>query len=180
VGRLSPRKGPDVVLEALALLLAQQRQVQLELCGTPAPGQEAFSESLAARAGEPDLAGAVTFTGYRSPIWGALESADIFVAPARAEPFGNAVVEGQLARRPVIATAHQGHLETVTDGVTGLHVPVDDPAALAAAIARLIDDPALADRLADAGYANARASFTSQRYRAEIADVLESSAARSD
>jgi len=135
VGRLSPRKGPDLALEATALLVAQGYDVHLDLCGTVVPGQEDFLADLERRADRPDLRGRVTFTGYASPIWPALARADLFLAPARAEPFGNAVVEAQLAGRPVVATAQQGHLETVADGETGLHVPTEDPEAMARALA---------------------------------------------
>lgn len=173
VGRLSPRKGPDVALEALALLRARGRSVVLELCGTPVPDQTWFSDQLEARAAQADLAGSVTFSGYTSPIWPALERADVVVAPARAEPFGNAVVEAQLAGRVVVATAQQGHLETVRHGETGLHVPVEDPAALADAVERLIDDPALAATLAEAGRTHAQDHFSAARYRADLVAVLE-------
>lgn len=173
VGRLSPRKGPDVALEALALLRARGRSVVLELCGTPVPDQSWFSDELEARAGRPDLAGSVTFAGYTAPIWPALQRADVVLAPARAEPFGNAVVEAQLAGRAVVATAQQGHLETIEHGVTGLHVPTDDAEALADAVTRLIDDPAYAQALADAGRRNAETHFSSERYRSDLVAVLD-------
>jgi glycosyltransferase involved in cell wall biosynthesis len=173
VGRLSPRKGPDLALEATALLVAEGYDVALELCGTVVPGQEAFLADLERRADRPDLQGRVTFTGYASPIWPALARADLFLAPARAEPFGNAVVEAQLAERPVVATAQQGHLETVADGETGLHVRTEDPAAMARALARLIDDPALARSLAVAGRERATVLFGAERYRSDIRTALE-------
>ena len=173
VGRLSPRKGPDLALDAMALLVAQGYDVELELCGTVVPGQEEFLTDLQRRADQPDLHGRVTFTGYASPIWPALARADLFLAPARAEPFGNAVVEAQLADRPVVATAQQGHLETVTDGETGLHVRTEDPAAMAQALARLIDDPALARSLADAARRRATVLFGAERYRSDIRSALE-------
>ena len=173
VGRLSPRKGPDLALDATAHLVAQGYDVQLELCGTVVPGQGDFLADLEQRAGRPDLRGRVTFTGYASPIWPALARADLFLAPARAEPFGNAVVEAQLAGRPVVATAQQGHLETVTDGETGLHVPTEDPAAMARALARLIDNPDLALSLAEAARARATALFGAERYRTDIRAALE-------
>lgn len=173
IGRLSSRKGPDLALTATALLVAQGYDVHLELCGTVVPGQEAFLEGLERRADQPDLRGRVTFTGYASPVWPALARADLFLAPARAEPFGNAVVEAQLAGRPVVASAQQGHLETVVDGETGLHVPTEDPAAMARALARLIDDPALAHTLADAARERATVLFGAERYRTDIAKALE-------
>ncbi len=171
VGRLSRRKSPDTAIEAVALLLARGHDVQLELCGTPAPGQDAFAAQLGARAEDPALRGAVRLSGYVSPVWPALERADVLVAPSLGESFGNAVVDAQLARRPVIAAAVPGHLETVRHGVTGLLVPPRDPRALADAIGCLAEDPGLALLLADAGLRAARSDFGIERYRTEIAEV---------
>jgi hypothetical protein len=173
VGRLSPRKGTDVAVEALALLRAQGRDVELELCGSVFPGYEWFEEQLRARAAAPDLAGAVRFSGYTSPTWPALARAEVVLVPSRAEPFGNAAVEAQLAGRPVIASAVQGLAEIVTSGETGLLVPPDDATALAAAIATVLDDPVLARSLADAGRASAERQFTTGRYRAAITEAVQ-------
>jgi glycosyltransferase involved in cell wall biosynthesis len=172
VGRLSPRKAPEVALEAAALLRARGYDVILDLVGTPVAGMEWFEEQLLTRAARPDLAGAVTFSGYASPIWPALDRSDIVLAPSLGESFGNAVVEGQLARRPVVATALQGHLETIVDEETGLLVPSEDPEALAAAVSRLLDEPDLASRLAARGRESALRDFSQSRYRDEICAVL--------
>lgn len=172
IGRLSPRKGPDIALEAVARLRADGLNVSLELCGTPVASQEWFRDRLVRRSHQPDLEGSVTFADYTSPIWPALARADIVLAPSLGESFGNVVVEGQLARRPVVATAVQGHLETVDDGRTGLLVPPEDPAATAAAIKRLMADPTLARRVADEGRRVALERFTAQRFREEMASVV--------
>jgi glycosyltransferase involved in cell wall biosynthesis len=173
LGRLSTIKGSDLALEAVAILRRDGRDVHLDLCGSVVPGHEGFLQRLHERAEQPDLQGGVTFSGYVSPVWDALARSDVFLTPARADTFGNAVVEAQLAMRPVVATAVQGHLETVVDGETGLHVPSEDPAAMAAAVARLIDDPALARRLADQGRDRAADLFGIQRYRDELMAVLD-------
>jgi len=173
VGRLSPRKAPDVALEALALVRRSGRDAELELCGTPGAGHEGFAARLRWRALQSDLRGRVRLSGYVSPVWPALARADALVAPSLGESFGNAVVEAQLARRPVIATSVQGHQETVRDGSSGLLVPPQDPQALAARITDLMDDPALARDLADGGLRRARAHFGMARYGDEIAQVLD-------
>lgn len=173
VGRLSPRKAPDVALEATAILRAAGHDVALDLCGTPVEGMEWFVTQLEERAERPDLNGAVNFAGYTSPIWPALERADVVLAPSLGESFGNAVVEGQLAQRPVVATALQGHLETITDGETGLLVPSEDPESMAAAVTRVLEDPDLAERLARQGRESAVANFSLQRYQTEVCDVLD-------
>jgi hypothetical protein len=69
-----------------------------------------------------------------------------------------------------VASDVQGLAEIVDDGRTGLLVPPGDPAALAAAIARVLDDPELAGRLAAAGRADAVERFTAGRYRRELAE----------
>ena len=99
--------------------------------------------------------------------------ADVVLAPSLGESFGNAVVEGQLARRPVVATAVQGHLETVVDGRTGLLVPCEDAAALADAVARLLDDEDLAVTIANRGHESASKNFSSPRYHQQIRTTVE-------
>jgi glycosyltransferase involved in cell wall biosynthesis len=178
VGRLAPRKGTDVAVEAIALLRREGRQVDLELCGTVFPGYEWFEKDLRSRSEQPDLSGAVHFAGYTSPTWPALARAAVVVVPSRAEPFGNTAVEAQLAGRPVVASAVQGLQEIVTSGTTGLLVPPGDPAALAAAIATVLDDPDLAARLARGGQRNAVREFSLDRYRAEMAAAVDRTATR--
>jgi glycosyltransferase involved in cell wall biosynthesis len=172
VGRLSPRKGNDVALEALARLRTEGRDVRLELYGSVFPGYEWFEEQLRARSAEPDLSGAVHFAGYTSPTWPALARADVVLVPSRAEPFGNTAVEAQLAARPVVVSAVQGLREIVTDGVTGLLVPPGDAAALAGAIAGLLDDPQRAGELAAAGHRSAQENFSLDRYRTAITEAV--------
>ena len=177
VGRLSPRKGTDVALEAVARLRTEGRDVRLELYGSVFPGYEWFEEQLRARSSEPDLAGQVHFGGYTSPTWPALAGADVVLVPSRAEPFGNTAVEAQLAGRPVVASAVQGLKEIVTDGETGLLVRPDDAAALAAAIASILDDPDLGRTLALAGRRSARRRFSQERYRSAITEAVARTAA---
>lgn len=177
VGRLSPRKGTDVALDAVAALRAEGRDVVLDVCGTAFEGYEWFAEQLHQRAARPDLAGSVTFSGYVNPVWPALERAEVVLAPSLREPFGNAVVEAQLSARPVVAAAAMGHLETVHDGSTGLLVPPGDASAMAAAAARLLDDADLARRLGEHGRAEALRRFSLARYRRQVVDLLTAVAA---
>lgn len=172
VGRLSPRKAPHLALEAVARLRSEGRDVELELCGSAFEGYEWYVAELEERAAHEDLAGAVTFSGYTSPVWPALARADVVLAPSLREPFGNAVVEAQLSRRPVVATAAQGHLESITDGVTGLLVPAEDVPAMSRAVARLLDDADLADRIADEGRKRAIERFSVDRYGSQVDSLL--------
>lgn len=172
VARLSPRKGVDVALEAVAALRREGREVELSLCGTPFAGYEWYEKQLRSRAAEPDLKGSVRFLGYVRPIWSELLRADFVLAPSLREPFGNTVVEAQLVARPVIAAGSMGHLETIEDGVTGILVAAGDPEAMARAIATLAEDPEQTRAIADRGLLNARERFSTARYRMEIAALF--------
>ena len=173
VGRLSPRKGIDIALEAVALLAAEGRDVHLSVCGTIFGGYEWYERDLRERASRPDLAGRVDLLGYVHPTWPLLDAADVVLVPSRTEPFGNTAVEGLLARRAVVASGVQGLNEVLTDGRTGLLVPPGDPVALAAAVALLIDDPDLRSALAENGYADAVQRFSTQRYAEALQRELD-------
>ena len=144
LGRLHPNKAFDVLLRALALLPG----AHLSLAGEGP--ERAALERLAAELG---IAGRVAFLGWRQDTGALLAGCDVFVCPSRHEPLGNVVLEAWSAARPVIAAAAQGPVELIADGETGLLVPKEDPAALAAAIAGLLADPARAAGLAAAGRA---------------------------
>lgn len=178
VARLSPRKGNDVAVEATAILRRRGHDVTLDLCGTPFAGYEWFERQLRDRADQPDLAGAVTFSGYVSPVAPALQRAHVALAPSLREPFGNAVVEAQLSERPIVAAAAMGHLETVQDRETGLLVEPGSAEAMADAVESLIEDPRLAARIARAGRERSEREYSPARYGTEIAALLEQAAAR--
>ncbi|GAB3160466.1 glycosyltransferase family 4 protein [Myceligenerans halotolerans] len=171
VGRLSPRKGTDVALEAVGRLRQDGRDVRLTLCGTAFDGYEWFEDELRARASLPDLAGAVDFVGYADP-WEWFARAVVVVVPSRVEPFGNVAVQALRAERPLVVSRTQGLAEIVRDGETGLSVPPGDPAALAGAVAELLDDPERAATLAAAGRKDAQERFGVERYRSEMARAI--------
>lgn len=174
VGRLSPRKGSDVALDAVALLRAQGLDVSIDVYGTPFAGYEWFEAQLRARASQPDLVGAVRFHGYVSPVWEAMSSADAVVVPSRVEPFGNVAVEAMLVGRPVVASRVQGLVEIVEEEAGGLLVEPGDAVDLARGLRRLVQDPSLAVRLVSRGAPRAYERFGVQRYRRDVARVLES------
>ena len=116
------------------------------------------------------LAGRVRFLGWRSDVPALLAACDLLVCPSRHEPLGNVVLEGWAQGRPVVAAAAQGPSALISEGETGVLVPPDDVGALADALARVLDDRALAARLAAGGQAAYEAAFTE---RAVVARYLE-------
>jgi glycosyltransferase involved in cell wall biosynthesis len=103
------------------------------------------------------------FTGERRDVPQLLAGMDVFAFPSLFEGLCLAVIEAQAAGVPVVATPVGGIRETVVDGETGLLVPSGDPAALASAICRLLDDPALASRLADEARLRVRERYSLER-----------------
>jgi glycosyltransferase involved in cell wall biosynthesis len=138
---LVPRKGVDVLLEAFALLVATRSTARLLVAGA---GPE--RARLEARA-----VPGVTFLGQRADKADLLDACDVFALASRAEGLGVAALEAMAAGRPVVATRVGGLAEAVLPGVTGLLVPPEDAAALAAALGALLDDPARARALGAAG-----------------------------
>jgi len=94
------------------------------------------------------------------------------VHPARWEGFGLALLEAMLASKPVVATNVSSIPEIVVDGETGVLVPPRDASALAAAIDRLVADPALRRRMGEAGRARVDAVFDIRHHVATMEDVF--------
>ncbi len=173
LGRLSPRKAPHVAIETLRVLRDRGVPARLEVAGSAFPGYEFYEQELRDSVQEWGLTDSVEFSGYVSPSYTAFDRAQIVLCPSLREPFGNAVIEAQLAQRPVIAAAAAGHLESIADGKTGLLVPAGDPVAMAEAVVRLIEDPALSNAISLAARTSAMQYFGLDRYRRQIIEILD-------
>lgn len=164
VSRLSERKAQHVAIAAVDILRRRGRMVELELAGTVYPGNEAYEERLHREVRDRGLEGLVTFSGYVTPSSAVFDRSNIALSLSVRDALGNVVVEAQLAERPVIAAGVGGHLESIVDGETGLHVRPDDPDSVADAVESLLADPARSRQIALAGSKSARALFGVQRY----------------
>jgi glycosyltransferase involved in cell wall biosynthesis len=105
----------------------------------------------------------VLLAGFRPDALGLMKTFDLFVMSSITEGLGSAVLEAMACRKAVVATRAGGIPEAVEDGATGLLVPPHDEAALAAAIVRLLRDPALAAELASAGRRRVEDQFSVER-----------------
>ncbi|WP_119730650.1 glycosyltransferase [Thermomonospora amylolytica] len=174
IGRMVPRKGVDTAIEAIAAV------PDAELVVAGGPGAEELdadpeARRLRALADEHGVADRVTFLG-RVPHDEApalMRSADAVVSVPWYEPFGMVPVEAMACGTPVVASAVGGHLDTVIDGVTGLHVPPRDPAALAGRLTELLADRRRRTRLGRAGARRARALYSWERIAASTESVYE-------
>ncbi|MGH7046641.1 MAG: glycosyltransferase family 4 protein [Stellaceae bacterium] len=145
IGSLIQRKGQDVLIRAFGRL-DPTRNIQL-LIVSDGPERQKL-EQLTAELG---LQTRIRFLGYYDDLAGVYAAANIVALASRADAFGLVLAEAGYFALPVVATAIGGIPEVVEDGVTGLLVRADDPPALAAALARLIDDRRLREQLGRAG-----------------------------
>jgi glycosyltransferase involved in cell wall biosynthesis len=95
------------------------------------------------------------------------------VLPSHREAQGLVIIEAMAAGRPVVASAVGGIPEMIKDGVTGLLVPPGDPAALAAAVIRMLQDAELAQRVGHAGHALVRERFDVREMLDRLATLYE-------
>lgn len=157
-GRLGEWKGQDVALEALCHL---PPDVRLLIVGDALFGEQRYVEALRAQTTRLGLTDRVSFLGFRSDVPRLMRLVQVVLHTSTApEPFGRVIVEGMLARRPVVATRAGGVEEILENGVTGVLVSPGNPAELAAAVRALLDDPARAAQLANAGRTNAETRFS--------------------
>ncbi len=144
VGRLHQQKGVDLLLRAVARIRERRPEASIRF---DVVGDGPLREELSALARDLDVASDVRFLGYRDDVAAFLDRADAFVLPSRAEGISNALLEAMAVGLPVVASAVPGNTDMVEHEANGLLVAVDDPASLAAALLRLLDEPDLRGRL---------------------------------
>jgi glycogen synthase len=169
LGRLNVQKGFDLGLEAFAKVAVRHPRARVVIAGDG--DDRDMLERLAGRLG---LGDRVTFTGWATPaeVPGLIDAATIVVMPSRFEPYGLVAMEAGQRSRPVIAFAVDGLPEAVADGQTGLLAPPGDVEALAAALERLLSDPALAQRLGRQGRQRAAGADRWRRHLDEYEEVF--------
>ncbi|WP_160755932.1 glycosyltransferase family 4 protein [Allopontixanthobacter sediminis] len=152
VGRLTFQKGFDILIDSFARIAGDRTAWRLQIWGD-GPDRDA----LVGRAQESAAADRIEFMGLSDRPGSWLHGADIFVLPSRYEGFPNVLGEAMAAGLPVIAAGCDfGPAEMIEDGADGILVPVEDRTALAAALARCMDDPELRERLGTAAALSAR------------------------
>jgi glycosyltransferase involved in cell wall biosynthesis len=149
VGRLAPQKGLDVLLEA-----ASRWQGRDPRPVTVIAGDGPLSGRLAAHASGSGLGNDVRLLGQRHDVLVLLAAADVVVVPSRWEARALVVQEAMRMGRPIVAT-RVGGIPDLTGDDAALLVPPQDPDALAAAVAAVLDDPALAAKMGEAAGARA-------------------------
>lgn len=166
VGRLSPEKGQDVFLRALAQARKQDARLVGLLVGG---GQE--EERLRTLVSELGLDGYCFFSGHVQGMGAWYKAMDIQVMPSFTEGMPNAALEGMLMGLPVIASRVGGVPEVVIDGSTGLLVPAGDEQLLARSMLDLLSSPERLAQLGAAGKARVKSEFDPAVRARRILDV---------
>jgi GT2 family glycosyltransferase len=160
VASLEPRKGQDVLLESLAALPEPARSnVECYLIGHHLDRR--FSRRITKAAGRTKNVHVVGELP-NAAVWLYMKAADVFVLCSRDEALPLSILEAMSAAKAVVATNAGGVGEVITDGVDGLLVPVEDPQAMAGAIACLYADRQLLERLGQAARSKIMKELTLQ------------------
>ncbi len=152
VARFDPVKRLDALVDALGTL-ARPRATLLLV------GDGPERDRVRHRAAEAGLDARVVFAGWLDEPARVFPAFDLYVSASRKEGLPLALLEAMGAGLAVVATDVAGHRDVVRDGETGRLVPPDDPRALAAAAAELLDAPERRRRMGQAGRARVRAEF---------------------
>jgi glycosyltransferase involved in cell wall biosynthesis len=175
VGRLDEIKGHRFLIAAVAHLLeespARRATLRVRLCGE-GPARAALEADIDRRG----LRDIVELLGEHADVSAVMRSFNVFVLPSLAEGISNTILEAMASGLPVVATSVGGNPELVTDGRTGLLVSPANPAALAGALARYLDDEHLRRMHGRQGRSDIEERFSLsamvQRYRALYRDML--------
>ncbi len=172
LSRLVPRKGIGDMVEALVGV----PDAELVIAGggeAPDLISDPEAQRLSALARSLGVADRVYLRGRveRSDIPALLRSADVVVCTPWYEPFGIVPLEAMACGVPVVVSSVGGLVDTVVDGMTGLHVPAQSPRQLAHALRSLADEPERRKMLGRLGVERVRARYSWSRIAAETLDV---------
>jgi glycosyltransferase involved in cell wall biosynthesis len=176
IGRLVDKKGFDILVDAVALLVERGVEVSAVIAGESGDREDAIRRQVTA-AGLDDR---VEFLGTLSQaeLFAEYRRSSVFALACRITDDGdrdgipNVLMEAMAAELPVVSTAVSGIPELIEDEVNGLLVPPENAEALADAIWRLAKDPALADRLARAGAATIADHFDGEALARHMAGLF--------
>lgn len=181
-GTLVERKKPVRFVEAVAEIqkAMPDRPVHGLLFGgddeaDPTQRQRCLDMAAARGIGE-----RIHMMGFRHPVRDYMAGIDFYLVTAINEPFGRTLIEAMHLGTSVIATAHGGNPEAITDGVTGFLVPPEDPHAFVAPVAKLSADPARLRAVLDAARADVLANYGQKIHVSQISGIYEKLAGTKD
>ena len=172
IGRISPWKGQHIFLRAAAHVSRRFPNARFVIVGAPLFGEEEYEQVVRNLPSQLGIETVVEFTGFRSDIEQVISGLDLVVhASVTGEPFGQVIVEGMAAGKPVVATNGGGVPEIVQDGSTGILVPMGDVQAMADAICEIVANPVRARGMGIMGRQRVENHFTVELTAAKVEAV---------
>ena len=168
VAALVPHKGQRHLVDAAAIVVKQVPDARFVIAG-----EGELRASLERHIGEKHLEKHVFLAGFRPDILSVHKAFDVFVMSSITEGLGTSLLDAMACGRPIVATTAGGMPEVVADGETGILVPPRDDNAMAAAIVRLLKDPALRGRMGAAGERRVNEHFSAERMVQDTLDLYK-------
>jgi glycosyltransferase involved in cell wall biosynthesis len=171
IGQLTPRKGYDLLLQALPAVVARYPGATVQYVSGLNLEDQAKLQTLARELG---VAARINLRGRvaDADLVNLYRAADVYITPTRYEGFGLTLLEAMTAGCPLVATDIPVVNEIVQHGHNGWLTRYDDPADLARGILTLLDDAALRRRLVDGGRATIATTYREEALVAQIEDVF--------
>lgn len=174
VGNVRVWKGQEVVVRAMIDVARHRPDAVCFFVGAASEGDKPYLEKLQGLVRDAGIERNVRFTGYQNRVPDFVNMMSVVVhASIEPEPFGMVVLEAMALRKPVVGSAAGGVVEMVLEGETGYTFPPGDPAVLAARLIELIDDPAKARAMGDAGYNRVISDFPLDAYVRSVEAVYD-------
>jgi glycosyltransferase involved in cell wall biosynthesis len=172
IGRISSWKGQHVFIQAAAQVVRRFPGARFLIIGAALFGEDKYEREVRQLTSQLGLQNVVQFTGFRTDVKQAITELDLVVhASTKGEPFGQVIVEGMAAGKPVVATNGGGVPEIVQDGVTGILVPMGDVPAMVEAICRICADPVSARLMGSNGKKRIAEHFTIEQTARKVESV---------
>ena len=163
VGHIAPIKGQEDFVRAAAIAGEFRDDIEFVIAGEDKTDSLENRRALEKLISELKMDEKIRLLGWTDDIASFLATLDVYVSPARSEPFGLSIVEAMAAGVPVVATASEGAREIIEDNGTGRLVPIGESEAIAVMILDLLENEAERTRLAENARVAARARFSLER-----------------
>lgn len=168
VGRLEPRKGHDVLIQAMPLIVRQFPQAMLLIAGHDPWGYRRVLERLAIQLG---MESHVRLLGFQGDIPSFLHAVDVFAFASRSEGFGQVVIEAMAAGRPVVVSRIAPLTEIVVDGETGFWAEPESPKDFAEKILWLLSHPHEVRHMVEKAQQRVRECFSAEVMANKTLDI---------
>lgn len=160
VGWIRPVKATDTLIRAAAIVCREFPSAVFLIIGDH--DEELYFRELQALIASLHLSRNVRFLGSRDDVFRVLKICDIFCHPSRSDGLSNALLEAMACGLPCVATAVGGNPEAIEEGKSGFLVPIDDPAATAECVLRLLRNPDGARRMGEMARGIASTRFSAE------------------